>query len=219
VTQAAVPPARPARRRIAPALRRAEILDAAARLIARHGYRGVSLQDIADEAGIAKAGLRHHFPAKTELLIALLEDRDRSAVEIAEAGDSHTAADARRVMDQVVSRDVGNRELVLLFTVLGAEALDPDHPAHEYFQHRLVAARTLFARAAADLPDPDLIALQTIAYLDGVQSLWLRDPNVPIERLWQTFATQTFGHLLSQNPTSGGDSRVITEHAATRELT
>lgn len=198
--QAAESPERPSRRRVAPAIRRAEILDAAARLIARHGYRGVSIQDIADEAGIAKAGLRHHFPVKTDLLVALLEDRDRSALEIAQGSDSSATGDARRVMDAVVARDVGNRELALLFTVLGAEALDPGHPAHAYFQRRLVSARALFARAAAGLPDPDLIALQTIAYLDGLQALWLRDPAVPVERLWRAFAERIYG------PPAGRDS-------------
>ncbi|MEU6077703.1 TetR family transcriptional regulator [Micromonospora sp. NPDC047074] len=49
------------------------ILDAAARLISRHGT-AVPVADIAEAAGVSKGGLLYHFPNKEELLSGLASD-------------------------------------------------------------------------------------------------------------------------------------------------
>lgn len=61
------------------------ILDAFERCIARFGVEGASLQRIADEAGLARALLRHHVGNREEL-IAVLARRfaERTAAEMAE---------------------------------------------------------------------------------------------------------------------------------------
>ncbi|MFG1923309.1 TetR/AcrR family transcriptional regulator [Cryptosporangium sp. NPDC048952] len=46
---------------------------AAAKLFTRHGYAGTSLQMIADEVGITKASVYHHFRTREELLFAVVE--------------------------------------------------------------------------------------------------------------------------------------------------
>ena len=53
------------------------ILEAALPLFARQGYRGASLASIASAAGLTQPGLLHHFPSKEELLLGLLDWRDR----------------------------------------------------------------------------------------------------------------------------------------------
>jgi len=51
--------------------RRASILETAARLICEKGYEGTSIQDIADAAGLTKAGLYHHIRSKEHLLLEI----------------------------------------------------------------------------------------------------------------------------------------------------
>jgi len=44
------------------------LYDAAMKLFSEKGYRGVSLQEVAQEVGIKKASLYHYIPSKEELL-------------------------------------------------------------------------------------------------------------------------------------------------------
>ncbi|WP_156753587.1 hypothetical protein [Actinokineospora pegani] len=80
-------------------------------------------------------------------------------------------------------------EIVRLFAVLSVEALQVDHPAHEYFGQRLDRVRDAFRRGLEQWhPEPERTAAQLIAYLDGLQILWLRDPSTPALALWSDCA-------------------------------
>jgi TetR/AcrR family transcriptional repressor of nem operon len=52
---------------------RQKILNAAQGLIQTRSFEGFSFQDIADEVGIRKASLYHHFPSKDDVALAVLE--------------------------------------------------------------------------------------------------------------------------------------------------
>jgi len=54
--------------------RRAELTAAFARVLAREGYAGATIQAIAAEAGVAPGLVHHHFKDKADLLDALLTD-------------------------------------------------------------------------------------------------------------------------------------------------
>lgn len=49
------------------------LLDLAEAAMRRHGYGGFSYGDIAQAAGIRKASIHHHFPAKADLGLAVLD--------------------------------------------------------------------------------------------------------------------------------------------------
>jgi AcrR family transcriptional regulator len=54
--------------------RRAQLLDVAGRLFADLGYHGLSMEHLADAAGVSKPVLYQHFPSKRELYLALVRD-------------------------------------------------------------------------------------------------------------------------------------------------
>ncbi|WP_306926253.1 TetR/AcrR family transcriptional regulator [Arthrobacter globiformis] len=55
--------------------KRAEILDAAARLFSASGYHRVPLSQVAADVGLSESGLLHHFRSKKHLLLAVAERR------------------------------------------------------------------------------------------------------------------------------------------------
>lgn len=69
------------KQRLPRAERRAQILAAATRAFARHGFADTGLDDIAEEAGITRVVLYRHFDSKAELYRTIL---DRACERIAE---------------------------------------------------------------------------------------------------------------------------------------
>jgi AcrR family transcriptional regulator len=68
---------RPRRQRADAVRNRAKILEVTTRLFAEHGVEGVSMDQIATEAGVGKGTLFRRFGDKAGLGVALLADRER----------------------------------------------------------------------------------------------------------------------------------------------
>jgi len=66
--------------------RRQQILEIAARIFARKGYRGTSMRDIGDQAGVFGGSLYHHIRSKDALFVELHDAAlDAAAARIAAA--------------------------------------------------------------------------------------------------------------------------------------
>jgi AcrR family transcriptional regulator len=58
--------------------RREEILDAARRCFARHGYEGATVARLEEETGLSRGAIFNYFPTKEAIFIALVErDQER----------------------------------------------------------------------------------------------------------------------------------------------
>ncbi|HEU5100965.1 MAG TPA: TetR/AcrR family transcriptional regulator [Roseiflexaceae bacterium] len=70
------------------ALRRAQILDAAAQVFAERGFHRTTIRDVAKAAGVADGTIYNYFENKTALLLGILDrlnDAERRAIESAHA--------------------------------------------------------------------------------------------------------------------------------------
>src|SRR4051812_33972563 len=165
--------------------RREAILAAANDLFAAQGFRGASLSAIAARVGLSEAGVLHHFPSKEHLLLELLHLRtERDAERVAQALERHEGYLAALLA--LCRENESTPGLVRLFTILAAESVDPDHPAHDWTIERYRALRGrvtehLRAEQAAGRVDPGLdpalVAPQLLAMFDGLQLQWLLDPD------------------------------------------
>jgi AcrR family transcriptional regulator len=54
--------------------RRADVVERAAHVFARRGYGRTSMQQLAEELGIAVGSLYHYFPGKEQLLVAICDE-------------------------------------------------------------------------------------------------------------------------------------------------
>lgn len=172
--------------------KREEILTLALDVVAREGYRGTTVRDLAQAVGLSQTGLLHYFGSKDELLSEVLRRRDALDAE-QEAG---TSASDRLVTSLRHNATVPG--LVSLYAQLSVEAADPEHPAHEYFKQRFAAMRAEIAeviraeQARGAMPpqlDPDRAATLALALSDGLQIQWLYDRDLDmashIEHLWE----------------------------------
>jgi AcrR family transcriptional regulator len=66
---------------LGPERRRPLILDAALEVYVEHGYRGTSMQAVADAAGVTKPVVYECFPNKDELLLALLDREEQRLMD------------------------------------------------------------------------------------------------------------------------------------------
>lgn len=186
--------------------RRERILTAAQRLLRRHGFRGITLAQIAREAGVSPAGLLHHFESKEALLRAALDLRDeRDERRLGRHGDLVQRIQA------LTDRFRETPDLVGMFAVLLMENLDSDAPLHQRFLGRYRSALDTVAdeiragqragRYRRNL-DPAVKAVEIIAFLSGMETSWLLDPTIPLDEVFKEY-TASLSRQLAPPPAGG----------------
>ncbi len=108
-----------------PSAKRTELLDAAEQLFATHGFGAVGIQQVLQEAGVARRTLYLQFGSKQDLVVAVLERLDRRWRERTTAYVNQEATTARG-------------RLTAVFAALRDDVERPDFPG------------CVFARAAAE---------------------------------------------------------------------
>lgn len=173
----------PARRYAKGAAKRRAILDAALAVVAEHGYRNSSLQEIADAVGLTKAGVLHYFDSREELMAEVVSERDAHD----QARVEGLERDLLGTLSRIIEHNGTVPGLVQLYSRLVAEAEAPEHPAHDYVRDRYATIVSTLAESVrerqrdgsvrADI-DPMVVARAATALSDGLQLQWLHDPSV-----------------------------------------
>ena len=178
--------------------KREQILTTALEVIAREGLGRTSIRELADAAGLSQAGLLHYFDSKEELYTAVLRKRDEVNAQrfaalrstLADAAGGAGAADADAVISSlmdVIRQTADVPGLAQLFARLSVDAAAPEHPAHAFFLDRRRILGELLTPAISTLQAEgrivDTVPAATLATIvhalaDGLQTLWLLDPNL-----------------------------------------
>ncbi|WES63054.1 helix-turn-helix domain containing protein [Microbacter sp. GSS18] len=178
--------------------KREEILERSLEVIAREGYRGASVKELADAVGLSQAGLLHYFDSKEELFTEVLRKRDEQDSRSFGSDRPEDPTALRDGFVAVIRHNADVPGLVQLYSRLAVDAADPTHPAHRYFLQRSDGLRTGFAEALAAMQregrltsavEPDTLARIIVAVADGLQLQWMQDSTIDmaahIEALFQ----------------------------------
>lgn len=171
-----------AKPRLPRAERRAQILRAATRAFARHGFADTGLDDIAEEAGVTRVVLYRHFDSKAELYRTIL---DRACERLAErVGTDDFEDDAIAALLDAAAEDPDAFRLLFRFANREREFRDLTDTLSA---SAVAVARTNLARQIPSGPWLDwasqLIPTMTtdavIAWLDNGQP----DPDTAADRI------------------------------------
>jgi AcrR family transcriptional regulator len=182
---------------------RAAILDAAIAVFAERGYDGTTLGEIARRVDMTQPGLLHHFGSKDELFLEVVRDRSAHQKESFDAVIGQGGNVIDRLLETMAEENLATRVHQQLFTTLGAEAIRPDHPAHDVFvkRYRLLAKELEAALAANGHPENDapLLAREILATVDGIHQQWLLDPRrVDLRRALSTYGRRLKSMIASE---------------------
>ncbi len=161
---------------------RERILDTAFRLFYAHGPRGVGVDTVIAESGVAKATLYKHFPRKDDLVLAYLDKVDLTWFGQLRAA-ARTAGEAPRA--QLVAmfdalntacRREGYHGCAFINTAAETEAGSDVHARTVEHKNVVRAWVTDLARRAG-ATDPDLLARQLTLLIDGGLSSGVLDAD------------------------------------------
>jgi AcrR family transcriptional regulator len=177
------------RRRLAPAARRAQLLDAAEAVFAEHGYQGTAMEDIAVAAGVARGLIYNYFRDKDELYLACVQ---RARVELEAAFTSAVAGHAepraqlegavRAYFSFVATR---GRSWEILF---GGGAAVAGGVAAEVARLRFDTVAAIAALLRAAVPGLDAAVATPYAHVlsgagEQLAKWWRTQPDVPLDQV------------------------------------
>jgi AcrR family transcriptional regulator len=167
--------------------RRQLIIETATRLIARNGSRGTTLAQIAHESGVSQPGLIYYFATKDELLNAALDERDG----VEEAALWPADGEGLNFLETIVaSVDAwqASPDAVGMHTVLVAENVGQDGALRPRLTERYTATVERFAALLVEAQKQGAVrrdvdvrnkAREIIAFINGLETAWLLNPDIP----------------------------------------
>lgn len=189
---------------------REAILIAAYRLFYRNGFARVSVDAVAEEAGVTKKTLYYHFRSKDSVAAAVIEHQSPFALATVEAWLSEPSGDPGKVVARLFERfedwASGPNFHGLGFTRIVMELADlPGHPARSAAQRHklLVEGRLLDAFASLGVGDPEAIARQIVVLIEGANALMLIHGDTAYVRAAATIAEGIVARSVPAPPTSG----------------
>lgn len=170
--------------------RRSAIARAALDIVLEKGHRALTTSEVASRSGMSETAMLYHFPTRDHILVAAMElaNQDSRALLTQQflGSDGQRHEWPSRALAGLSSED---RAVTRLFFALSAEAVNPDHPAHNFLKDHQERAVAEFAkgiqRRQADgfaLPglDPQVVARQVVAVWSGLRLQWLINPTFDV---------------------------------------
>ncbi|GAA0677092.1 TetR/AcrR family transcriptional regulator [Kitasatospora atroaurantiaca] len=160
-----------------PSNARQRLLTTAEELFYAEGIRAVGVEQILNTSGVGRASFYRHFASKDDLVVAVLQDRDkRWRAWLAERVTTHGGGPLA-VFDALAERFARQDFRGCAFINTMVETADPTSPAHRVAaQHKAeVAAYVEALLTTAGASEPAALAAQFTLLIDGALVTALRE--------------------------------------------
>lgn len=170
--------------------RRAGLVAAAATCFANRPFDEVSMEDIAEQAGVAKGLLFYYFKSKRGCYLAVIDDFHRQLLAVA---DTSTAAPAAQTISEMLDRYLDfaeNAEPAYRLIMSGGLGNDPE--AREFISAHRARYRELFTELASP-GEPEHPMLRVtfegfLSFVEGATLDWLTHRRVSRDALKELIA-------------------------------
>jgi AcrR family transcriptional regulator len=195
--------------------RRQAMVAAALELVGERGPHAVTLSDVGQRVGTSHAAVLYHFRSRRELLLAVLEQRDRRARAAVERCFAEGGLVALRKLADLGHGIQREPNFTKLAHVLQAEGLEDDRVSR-YFRARYQYIRRGLARAMRTGQergevrldfDVDARAAQVAAFMFGIAHQHFVDPEgIDVVAVYADFVRQLIETIAAPG-TGSGDGR------------
>jgi AcrR family transcriptional regulator len=184
--------------------RRRLIVITATDVFGEHGFKGGTLQKVADVVGGTPAAILKLFGSKEKLLIAVLDYWGESTSKLVMQGSPEIAyLDG---LSALMRYHVAHKGLLQLYTTMAAEGASAQHPAHEFMTNRyrntLANMRKRFADAShaghlkpMSEEEIDREAEYLLATMDGLEIQFILNPEFDLVRSFDEYVNRVTARL------------------------
>lgn len=180
------------------------LIEAAARVFARQGFHGASLDEIAEAAGFSKGAIYSNFVSKEDLFLQVLDHHDRQQRDVlTEVLARGSTLDERlrslgEWFDRMVEEERDWSLLTLEFSMYAARNPSLREALAAHHRESKQAVANLIARQSADLgfplaDDPARLAQAIQALGTGISLHRLVDPQAMSADLFPTAVARLLG--------------------------
>mgnify|MGYP003122551906 CR=1 FL=1 len=174
------------RTRLSPQQRRAQLIELGTEMLADRPLEQISVEDIADQAGVYLWLMLHYFASKQDFHLEIVREASRSMIE-------RTAPDPDLEPFEILRDSIANyvdyvseKRDTFISLLRGTASGDPQ--MREVFEQTrtTMADRTLVQLAQLDVdvtPTIDLAVRGWIAFVEEATITWLRNPQITRDEL------------------------------------
>lgn len=168
------------------------ILERGARLIYDRGYDATSMQDIAEAAGMTKAGLYHHVDSKEALLLAIMHYgmdlfEERVLTKVADIADPLARLRECMARNVALVTDASSKEVTIILhehqTLTGAARKAINARKKRYVQFLEASFREAISRGQIRAVDPTIAAFSFLGVVLWTYKWYRSDGAITPERL------------------------------------
>jgi len=137
------------------------ILNSLKSLLDKYSYSYISMQDVADEAGISKGGLRYHFPTKESLFIGLLEsffnEIETNHMQMLDMIDDKSDKAVITTLLNIESFVLNKKNIKVFINLIlySLEMPSMMKPMKNFFRKHLEMYKVIIEQAKTELPEID----------------------------------------------------------------
>ena len=151
--------------------RRSQLIVPGIRLLEEVPFHALSLDDVAERAGVSRSLLFHYFPTKLDYLTAVVRAAAAHVLSLTEVPEGTSVEDSTRAIITALVRYIQRRRDNYVAVLRSGRSVDPVLEKVVAGMHRTISLRILDSIGTSE-PGPMTLVL-TRAWLAGVEELAL----------------------------------------------